>query len=262
MVTMAILLWLLTTTHALIAGAWDKWEQYLLGPVPISLGIFIATYSLNSAYAVVLLFLVLLFMSYEVTLASQLKKQLLVFNPRLVLKFVSKGTVLAFSFTAAILVIISAGKQPDINIGNTIGEFVDRYLSNHINAQINDQVQQGLSGEQLERLAAFGLDPSLLNNPKVIEGDPSEILRNLQNRGAPEFSLQNVVATEVNKIIEPYKKFLNPLMAVMVFGLVQFLGTIAYLFYSLLIDLIFSIAKKIGFFKTETIPAEKQILHF
>jgi len=259
MIATGFFFWLLATTHALIVGAWDTWEQYLLGPVPIALGIFIASYSVNSAYAVVILILVLVYMSYEVTLASQLKNQLLVFNPRLVLKFISKGIVFAFSITSAILVIVSVGKQPDINVGNTIGGYVDKYLSSHINAQLNNEVQQGLSSDQLERLSAFGLDPSMIQNTQFSYGDPSLVLENV---GMPQLSLKDTVATEINKIVEPYKKFLNPLMAVLVFGLIQFLGTVAYLFYSLLIDLIFVLAKKSGFFKLETVTVERETLHF
>jgi hypothetical protein len=51
-------------------------------------------------------------------------------------------------------------------------------------------------------------------------------------------------------------------MAILMFGLIQFLGTIAYLVYSLFIGLIFQAAKKTGFFKVETVQAEKQTLHF
>lgn len=253
---------LMVTTHALLVGAWNKWEQYIFGPLPVGLGLFLATYPINSAYAVVLLVLVLLFMSYELTLAAQLKSQLLVFNPRMVLKFVSKGLILTFSVASAILVVVHAGKQPEINVGNAVGEFVDKHFSFKSTMPLNTQNLQDLTPEQAERLAALGLDPSLLANPKAIEGDPTEALRELQNRGLEEISLKNAVANEVNKLVEPYKRFLNPVMAILIFGLIQFLGTVAYIVYSIFIGLIFHMAKKTGFFKVETVTAEKETLHF
>jgi len=262
MLTVAGLFWLMVTTHALLVGAWNTWEQYFLGPIPVAMGLFLATYPINSAYAVVFLIFVIVFMSYEITLAAQLKSQLLVFNPRMVLKFVSKGLILVFSISSAILVVIHAGKEPSINIGNAVGEFVDEHFSFQATKQLNSQYLKDLSPEEAERLSAFGLDPSLLTNPKVIEGDPTEALKELQNRGLEEISLKNAVAKEVNKLVEPYKRFLNPVIAILIFGLIQFLGTISYLFYSLFVGLIFQIAKKTGFFKIETVPAEKETLHF
>lgn len=260
MVLVAVLMLLILVTHALIVGAWDKWEQFIFGPISISLGLFITTFPINSAYAVVIFFLSYVLLFYEVILASQLKRQMLVFNPRLVLKFTTKGIILIYSLSAAILVIVTAGKQPDFNVGNKVGEFVDMYFTTQINTEMNAQVQEGLSPEQMERLSAFGLDPTKFNYSDGTE--TPYILENMANVSIPELSLKNTVANEVNKLVDPYKRFVNPIMAIMVFGLIQFLGTIAYLFYSLSIDIVFWAAKKFGLFTTETVQAEQEILHF
>ncbi len=263
MISVVILLALLITTNALLAGAWGRWEQFVFGPLAICLGIFLVVYPINSAYAVVIFFVVYVLTSYEIILASQLKKQMLIFNPRLVLKFVSKGIILSFSLSAAILVIVTAGKQPEINIGDRVGEFVDTHLTKQLNSQINSnvntQLQEGLTSEQMERLSAFGLDPSKFEYYEYAE--PS-MLENLPNIPTPKLSLKSTVAKEVNKLVEPYEKLVNPIMAALVFGLIQFLGVIAYLFYSLTIDLVFWGARRFNLLKIEKIPAEQEILHF
>lgn len=261
MIFVVIFILLITITHALIAGAWDKWEQYVFGPLPISLGLFINVLPINSAYAMVIFILSYVMLCYEIILASQLKKQMLVFNPRLILKFTTRGIILVFSLSAAILVIVTAGKQPDLNIGNTVGEFVDQYFTKQLNSQLNSQMQQGLTPDQLERLSMFGLDPSQFQFGEGAEETPY-ILSNLPADAVPELSLKSTVAREVNKLIEPYRRFVNPIMAVLVFGLLQFLGTIAYLFYSLTIDLVFWLAKKTNLFIIDKVPAEKEVLHF
>jgi len=260
MVLMTVLMLLIIVTHALIVGAWDRWEQFVFGPISISLGLFIVTFPINSAYAVVIFSLSYVLLFYEVILASQLKRQMLVFNPRLILKFTSKGIVLIYSLSAAILVIVTAGKQPDFNVGNKVGEFVDIYFTTQINSKINTQVQDSLSPEQMERLSAFGLDPTKFNYSDGTE--TPYVIENMANVSIPELSLKNTVANEVNKLVDPYKKFVNPIMAIMVFGLIQFLGTIAYLFYSLSIDFVFWVAKKMNLFVIEKVPAEQEILHF
>lgn len=261
-----LLFWALTTTHALLAGAWKVWEQYVLGPLPIALGLFVATYTINSTYALVLMLIVLGLLTYELMLASQLKSQLLEFNARMVLKHVSKGLILAFSISSAVLVVIHAGKQPEINLGNMVGEFVDEHISPQIGSQINSQIggqlEEDITPEQMERLKAFGLDPSMLSNPTVIEGNPSDALKALQGGGLGSISLKETVSQKVNDLVEPYKKFLNPIMAVLIFGQIQFLGILAYLVYNLFIGGIFKIAKNTGFFKIEKVPAEKETLHF
>ncbi len=261
MVIVVVLMFFIAITHALIAGAWDKWEQYVFGPLPISLGLLIISYPVNSAYAAVIFLMSYVLLCYEIILASQLKRQLLVFNPRLILKFTTRGIILIYSVAAAIMVIITVDKQPDINIGNTVGNFVDQYFVKRLTTRSDPQIEQSLSPEQMERLSAFGLDPSKFQYVNDSTVTPY-ILNNLQNTQIPELSLKNTVAAEVNKLVEPYKRFVNPIMAVLVFGLIQFLGTIAYIFYSLIIDLVFWFGKRVNLFIIDRVPAEKEILHF
>ncbi len=257
MISIIILFFLITTTNALLVGAWDKWEQYVLSPLPVCLGIFLVLFTVNSAYAVILILFVYLLMSYDVFLAAQLKRQLLVFNPRLVLKFSSKGIILSFSIMAAVMVMVSAGTQPDFDIGGSVGGFIDKYFTVRVNEQINQQLQGGLSQDQIERLSAFGLDPSQFT---LVE--ETDIFHKLPNIVTPELSLKNTVTKEVNKLIEPYKKFVNPIMAIMIFGLVHFLGAAAFFIHTLFVDAIFWAAKKTKFHKIEKVPAEQEILHF
>ena len=252
-----ILLYLIIITNALLAGSWDKWEQYIFPIVPVVLGIIIVTYTINSAYAIVIGAITFLILAYEMFLASQLKRQLVVFNPRWILRFASKGIILSFSIAAAVLVVVSAGREPDIDVGSAVGKFVDQYFSSMVNEEINRQVESELTPDELERLRTFGLDPSEFTY--VNETDIFERMPQLQ---APQLSLRDTVTQEVNKLVEPYKRFVNPIIAILVFGLLQFLGALAFLLYSITIEIVFWAAKKTGFLKIDKVPAEQEILHF
>ena len=288
-------------TSSLLAGAWDKWEQYIFSPLPIASAIFLIALPVNSSYALILAFVVYLLMSYEVFMATNLKSQMLSFNPRLILKFSSRGIILTFSIAAAVLTILSAGTEPQLDVGETVGDFVDKYLTNEINNQINSQFQGSLDqvsqqvmeqgpsnifsefgleensltelGVSEEELAQFGLTPEDLGAGGSAMSE-ANIFGNLMDFGsgsggfdlsklaAPQLSLKDTVTSQVNNIIEPYKRFINPIMALLAFGLLQFLGMIAYWIYNLTVDVVFWIAKKSGFLKVEKVPAEQEIIHF
>lgn len=251
---------LMLITNALLVGAWGKWEQFILTPLPVAIGIFAAVFVVNSAYAVVLAVVVFGLLSYDIMLATQLKSQMLVFNPRLVMRFASKGLVVSFSITAAVLVIISAGTQPELNIGERVGEFAEEHFAPQLNQKLNEQIQAGVSPGQLDKLSALGLDPSEQGISE--QGFLLELFANLPSIPTPNISIKDTISTEVNKVVEPYKRFVNPIMAAVVFGLLQFIGFVTIFIYTFIIDLIYLIAKKTGFLKVRLVQVEKEELYF
>jgi hypothetical protein len=257
LLTILVLIYLLIVTNALLAGCWGKWEQYVFPTVPIILGIIMVTYTINSAYAIVVATITFLILAYEMFLASQLKRQLIVFNPRWILRFASKGIVLSFSIATAVLVVVSAGKEPDINVGGFVGDFVDQYLSSMINQEVNRQVESELTPEQITRLRALGLDPA-----EFTYTSETDIFEKIPQLQTPQLSLKDTVTQEVNKLVEPYKRFIHPIIAILMFGLLQFVGTLAFILYSLTVEIIFWAAKKTGFLKIEKVPTEQEVLHF
>jgi hypothetical protein len=258
MLAMIFLLLLIFVTNALLAGAWNKWEQYVFPVLPVVLGLMAISYPINPAYAVILAAVAYLLLSYEMFLASQLKHQLLVFNPRWILRFSSKGIILAFSLTAALLVFLSGGKEPELNVGRWIGDFAAKYVNTMVNQEINQQVQsQQLTPEQKDRLSGFGLNPDQFN---YLES--GNLFQGIPGATASEFSMKKTITDEVNQLLEPYKKFVNPIIALLVFGLLQFLGAVAFFIFSLSVEAVFWAAKKTGFIKLEKVPAEQEVIHF
>ena len=239
-----------------MAEAWDKWEQYVFVPIPICLGIFATAFFINSAYAILLVFLVYLILVYDIYIASNLKSMLIVFSPKLIMKFSAKGILLSFSITAAVLVLISSGKQPELNVGKKMGDLVDEHIIPQINQEIENRVESVKEDpmEVINRANLGDEQKGLLEKTGVLD--------NLANIKAPELSLAETITQEVNKLIEPYKRFVNPIISIMAFGIVQFLGTISFIIYMLSIDILFWLAKKTGFIKIEKVPTEKEILHF
>lgn len=257
MLALVLLLLLIFITNALLAGSWNKWEQYVFPVFPIVLGTVVIVYEINSAYAFIVGIITYLILSYEMFLASQLKRQLIIFNPRWILRFSSKGIILAFSIVAAVLVVISAGKEPQLKIGDTLGDLAAKYVSTMINQEMSQQTQSQLTDVQRARLSSFGLDPSQFT---YVEN--SDLFKGIPSATASQFSVKKTVTDQINQLLEPYQKFVNPIIAILMFGLLQFLGTIAFFLFSLSVELIFWLAKKTGFVKIDIVPAEQEIVHF
>src|SRR4030065_1595818 len=187
---------LLIITNALMIGAWGKWEQFVFTPVPIITGMLLVILPINKAYSIIFILLAYLLICYDMLLASQLKSQMLVFNPRLVLKFTSKAISLIFSLLSAILIILNAQNHPELNIGNKIGEIFDKYFMPKISYQIDTKVDE-VTKDQKQKLSAFGLDPG-----QVEIAEKSGLFSSVVNS---QLSLKDTITEEVNGLIEPYK---------------------------------------------------------
>ncbi len=255
-----LFLTLILITNALGSGSWYKWEQFVFAPLSVAAGIFLVIFPINSAYAIIISFIVIWLIIYDNFLASLLRNQMIKFNPNIILRYSSKGIILAYSITATILVLISTGSQPELNLGSKAADLAEKYIAPKINQEMVQQVNEGLPADQLNRLTALGLDPA-----KLEYSESSTLLNafpNFKNIDLPKMSIRSTVESEVNNIIEPYKRFLNPVMAILMFGLMQFIGFFTFLIYTIMINVVFYVAKKTGFLKISKVMVEKETLHF
>lgn len=133
MASVVVFLLLISYTFTLTVGAWKTWEQYLIAPAPIALGIFLPILSINSNRAFTILIVSFLLMVMYVYASARVKDQMIKFNPVIVFRFAVKGILLIFSLLAAVLVLmLSAGDPKLLNIGDTIGELAQNYSENII----------------------------------------------------------------------------------------------------------------------------------
>ena len=130
--TFLLILW----TYSLTVGGWGKWEQYVLVPLPISLGIFVAVFQLDVTYAPLTALISSILLSYYMYNAAALKKEMVRFRPSIILSSSTKGILFLFSLVAAVLVFLHATSNgQEINLGKTVGEFASEHYAQSLPAE-------------------------------------------------------------------------------------------------------------------------------
>ena len=253
------LLLLVLYTYALTVGAWKKWEQFVVVPLPISLGIFAGLLLINSTYAVLVGAISYLFLSYDVYMASRIKNQLIKFNPIMVLRFSAKGILFMFALLAAVMVFLHAAeKREEFDIGSKIAEIAQTQVDKVMQPTLD---QEGSPDRLIDELEGKGIPP----NPELFS-----MLSGLQEGsnsfigGLPTFNLdlKETVKKEVDNIIAPYKQFIPSLVALVVFALIRFLGGLAHLVFNITSPALFKIAQSLNLLHVEYKQVQKEELTF
>lgn len=251
-----LLLLVLLILNSLMAASWVKAEQFYLTQIPIVASIFIVTYRFNFLYALLISVTVYFLMSLDNLIANQLKNQLVKFNPKMILKFSAKGIILSYSIMAALIVMLNPARIPTYGLGRTAGEFFDKYITSQINLRLESQMESLIS-QQKNNLS------NILNSDQLDLLEQQEMITDENIISVPKLSFSDEIEKEINQnVIAPYKHFVNPIVAIIAFGLIQFLGFIAYTIYKIIIDPIFWVAKKTGVIITEKQVIEQEVIYF
>ena len=249
-------------TFSLTVGAWAKWEQYLIVPLPISIGIFLALFQTNLTYAMLIAVFAFVLLIFDIHRSTAIKNLLIKFDPKLILRFSTKGLLFIFSVLGGLMVILNSTYVEPINIGQKISEVAGEKVNEIVEEQFRQQVQEQISPLGITDLSE--IDPSFA---PVLEdlGLSSDFLTNANDSVEPQdfgIDAKQIVESQVNNIIEPYKNFVNPVLAVLMFALFQFYAFLAHLIFIATIDLVFWLSKTTHFFKTEKVPVEQERLRF
>ncbi len=251
-----ILMLLLAWTFALSVGSWGNNMEYLIIPLPASMAIFAVIAPMNLTYGFGLMITSAALLAYDTWRSSKLSAMLIKFEPAIILRFATGGLLLLFSILSGVLLLISKEPTQQINIGRQVSGIVGDTLDAAIKAQIKNTLD-GTSANYLQQvdpnitnlLQQFGL-PTNLNDPAFT--DP-------QNLG---IDTKAIVETQINNVIEPYKDFVKPVMALMLFATFQFYAYITFIIFNITISGLYWVAKKTGFFRIEKIQVEKEVLKF
>ena len=216
-------------TYALTLGAWDKWLQYVIIPVPIALGIFITLVQLDIMYAGLVSLLAALILVYDIYQSSKIMHLLIKFDPSIILRLSAKGILFVFSILAAVMLFLATtyGTQKI----DLVAELKTQ-INSLVTAQTELLLKSNLGFANLGDLTAVGIDP------------------------------QKIISGKVDELINNYKNFVTPIMMLLIFGVYQFIFSIVFLWFSLTIGPIFFIAKKLKFFTIEEVQITKEILRF
>lgn len=223
-------------TLALATVTSTKWFDSLWAAGGISLGIVFVLFTYDIFYTAIVgigsFILIVLSLQRSLKLSSNTIKTV----PKHILRYAIRGVLLAFSVCAATIFLLESSGINSVNIGEKIAEIAEKPVKGIVETQIPKQLPQ-------LPMSVEGLGISGLISPDNID-------------------IKGIVESQVNKFLEPYKKLFSPVMALLVFLIIQFYGTIAYYIYFLTVGPLFSLLKKVKLVKTEKIQVEKEQLSF
>jgi hypothetical protein len=151
---------------------------------------------------------------------------------------------------------MSSPDLPSLNIGKSLANVIEPQIKRLVGDELQKQTQNQMSFFNLGNIE--GLDPALreiiLNAKKESPAVPQNLINNMD--------FGSLIENQVNNLIVPYKDFLHPILAVLMFFLFQFYASITRWLFSLTVDPLFAIAKRLNFLKVETITVQKEELKF
>jgi hypothetical protein len=253
------LLLLVLYTYALTVGAWKKWEHFIVVPLPISLGIFIGLLRINSTYAVLVGVIAYVFLSYDVFMANLVKSQLIKFSPILVLRFATKAILFMFALLTSVMVFLhAADKRQEFDISSKIAEIAQTQVDKVMQPEVDKTEAPNILIAKLEG-KSIPPNPELFSMLSGLQGGSSSFIG-----GLPTFNLdlKETVKKEVDNIIAPYKQFIPPLIALVVFALIRFIGGIANIIFNITVPLLFKFAKRVNLLHVEYVTVQKEELTF
>ena len=217
----------LAYTVSLSAPAWGEWSQFIIVSFPFTLGVYLNLFTLEPANALVISGLAFLILSFFVERAVKLEKVLAKTIPSVFLRPAIRGLLLAVSIVAAGTVLLNPKDH-----------------AKDISERIGDLTQQNIS--------------QIVGKP--MEENPE--LSDLIDYTSIESNVSDEITNQVETAIEPYRNLLNILMAGLVLATMQGFNAIIFLVFATTINLLFFVAKKIGFIKKDTVMIQKEILKF
>ena len=261
LILLIITLW---TINLIVLTTHQKLETFIL---PILFFIF-AFFLLNRSKIIESLLLSLIFslyFLYKITRTKKLEENLLKAKTSYSGRYASKGFLLALNGIIAIKVLFTSenANLPDIGkwsvdtTENQIRKIEEEYKNE------NPGSQETLDLSSLEKtnpelsavLKSLGItDSSILKLPEEASRTSAE-----ETDKSIAKNLSNSLYLQIDRILEPYKKYFRPALAVLVFGLLQIYGAIAYFIYSITIDLILRLLLKFKIIGIKKIQMEKEI---
>jgi len=240
LLTLGILMLLISYTHAFTIGAWNKWEQYILIPIPLSLGIFFSMTRENYDYAIIFTLVAYLLFIFDVHIITQTKNNLINFSALTVFRGSAKRLLLSYALFAAVMVFIVANQKQD---PQEVSALLTEYISVPVESGVMKILQSSNSSKPL------GLDTIIQNGALSLPG-----LLNID--------VKSMIADEITTLLYAYKNFLAPSLALLTFFILQFVIAIVSMLFTLTVWLAFFILKRSGVYFEEQTKATKTDITF
>ncbi len=215
-----------TYLFSLSVGIWGNWKKHLIVALPPMIGITVVTAQINLFYGITIPAILFVLLCIDIAKSNRLKNTLMIFKPGYIFGLSTGGLLFIFSVMGGLMVILSSPNLPNIDLGKSLSTIVEPQIRKIVSSQV-----QGLP-------------------PAIAQGYMDNM------------SFSALIESQINNFITPYKNFLHPILAVLMFLLFQFYASIAKIIFSITIGPLFIIAKKLKFFHVEIVTVEKEVLKF
>jgi hypothetical protein len=245
------------TTFSLSIGTWYCWHKYVIGTLPLVLGMIYKLVLISNGNLIIydFIFLFILVISLEIWRSNYFFNILIRFEPKLILKNSAGSILIMFSILAGLMSVLTTSTEHTLNLGKSVSDLVGDNINQAVENQVNGSLQKELAQQNID---LNNLDPSVSNTLKQL-GLPTNITPNQIGTG---INTKDIIEKQVNTFVEPYKVWIKPLIVLLVFSTFQFYAFFALFLYNIICPVIFVIAKKTGFFITETIKVDKEIIKY
>lgn len=246
---------MLTETYlfSLSVGIWGNWKQYFFVALPPILGITVVTAQVNLFYGIIAPLILFALLCVDIAKSNNLKNTLLTFKPTYVLSLSTGGLLFIFSVIGGVMVILSSPNLPKIDIGKSLAVVIEPQLKKMVSNELYRQTQNEISLFNIE-----DIDPAIKD---IIDQAQTQTPVLAQNY-VENINFTGLIENQINSVVTPYKDFLHPILAVLMFLLFQFYASIAKIIFSISVEPLFNLAKKLNFLRIEKVMVEKEELKF
>lgn len=254
-----ILILLLLTVSLISLTTGKKWEILLSSAlIFISSFIFLNRYKIGEA--LIGLFLFSLYFLYEQERSDFLTKGFLKINTRHSARPVTKGFLLTISGVISLAVYLNSQSIQSLDVGKWAANIAEKPIEDAIKKESEKQTPEDINNINLQSLResnpqifsvlnSFGINEIPINIPTS-----EDISNNVTS------TIKKSISDQVNKTVEPYRKFFSPTLALLVFGTLQIYHTIAYFIFSSLSPLFLLLLRKLKFINIQKIPTEQEVI--
>ena len=236
-----------------------KWE-ILLSPVIVFFSSFIFLKTPKGIEALLGSILFSLYFLYEQERSDFLTKGFLKINTRHSARPVNKGFLLTISAIISLAVYLNSNKIKSLDIGKWAADIAEKPIEEAVKKEAEKEVPEDINNLNLQSLQqsnpqifsvlnSFGIDEIPINIPTS---------ENISNNVTG--TVKKAISDQVNKTVEPYRKFFSPTLAVLVFGILQMYHTIAYFIFLIISAPFFLLLRKLKFINIEKVPTEKEVI--
>jgi len=174
----------------------------------------------------------------------------------------TKAYLLAVSAIISLSVFMMSEHISPIDLGEEVANIVHKPVQEAVDKEYEGTVDKNIETIKSNSLIQSNSQFSEVLKSLGITDIPSNLPLSENVKESVVGSIKDGISSRVNKIVEPYRKFFSPTLAILVFGLLQIYNTIAYFVYSNTIYLILFILRRTKFVTVEKVPAEREVLKF